>query len=65
MRKDRLTLKVAQRNWDAIRAAIVFNIRGQKIALPQIDMAAIFGGRKSVTCKEVENEISKILDEYL
>lgn len=66
MRKDRLSRRAAQKRWDEIRKAIQLNPwRGASITLPHIDMAAIFGDRKSITIREAETEISKILDEYL
>jgi hypothetical protein len=54
MRPERITLKNAQKVWDAIADnCLVFANK----KLPQIDMAEIFAGRKSMDYKDVQQAV--------
>lgn len=65
MRKERLTLKQAQKVWNDIEQNIKlapFNDEG--INLPHIDMAKIFNGRQSMTWHAITDEVQRIIEEW-
>jgi hypothetical protein len=65
MKKERLTLEEAQAVWDNIEQNIKiapFNDEG--FALPHIDMAKIFGDRKSMSWQKITEAIQNIINKW-
>lgn len=60
MKRNRITIKKAQKVWDSIRTSLkIAPYQGEAQQLPHIDMAEIFAGRKTMKADEVEKEIRK------
>ena len=62
MKKERLTLEEAQKVWDNIEHNIKiapFNDEG--FALPHIDMAKIYSGKKSMSWQKITEVIQDII----
>jgi len=61
MRQERLTKEKAQVIWSAVTDAVQRTPRLQ-VKLPALDMGAIFGDRKTMTCAAIVGEISRAID---